>query len=458
MEGSAEDLEGNLRLFAIRKAAASKEYSDLKSRVVVSVQSRNCPMHGGHNTKNGRKEMARELRLSAAREAKEAREARERSIEVSSHQSRRGSSLEPLRSYNSMPRRFSASPASLSSGPKIGRNGSFQDLGYNNPPFVKKDQFTPRVEFKNTLRQFNPKDDERSRSSLASSQRSRHDSEPMDYHDSNAYFTQQLTAHNPYAQNPKRNYIENNSGPASLPIINTKSKLRLDLNSSRPQTPIKSPTGSRPQSPRRVEFSDEIFFDFGRNHHNNYNVQRSNSTDLPLVTKAKPILRNTTSDSSERVISHSSRSNNGFINTSESNLSLIEQYEQQQGNHSLPEPLSPLVIEHTNLETSANCSEDINRRKLSNDDSLVQIYVPENNHESDDETLSNGSQDTVVKNNVVKRTMSAEVTSDTKQRTVPPMLNEWNRSQSFPPPKNLSLFESDGLQKLSSKDDGKTQN
>ena len=93
---------------------------------------------------------------------------------------------------------------------------------------------------------------------------------------------------------------------------------------------------------------------------------------------------------------------------------------------------------------------------MSNDDSLVQIYVPENNHESDDETLSNGSQDTIVKKEV-KRTMSAEVTSD-KQRKVPPMLNEWNRSQSFPPPKNLSLFESDGLQKLSSKDDGKTQN
>ena len=123
------------------------------------------------------------------------------------------------------------------------------------------------------------------------------------------------------------------------------------------------------------------------------------------MTKAKPILRNTTSDSLERVITHSSRSKNGFINTSESNLSLIEQYEQQQGNHSLPEPLSPLVIEHTNLESSANCSEDINRRKLSTDDSLVQIYVPENNHESDDETLSNGSQDTIVKKEVKRNCM-----------------------------------------------------
>ena len=88
----AEELEQNLRRFAMRQAsAASKEFSDLKSRVVVSVQSspsRHCPMHGRHGNfqvqpqpsahASSRKEMARELRLSAA---KEAREARERSIE-----------------------------------------------------------------------------------------------------------------------------------------------------------------------------------------------------------------------------------------------------------------------------------------------------------------------------------------------------------------------------------------
>ena len=48
----AEELEQNLRRFAMRQAsAASKEFSDLKSRVVVSVQSspsRHCPMHGRH--------------------------------------------------------------------------------------------------------------------------------------------------------------------------------------------------------------------------------------------------------------------------------------------------------------------------------------------------------------------------------------------------------------------------
>jgi hypothetical protein len=49
-----EEIESNLRLFAMRKAAAaSKEFSDLSSRVVVTIQSNtnsNCPMHGKNGT------------------------------------------------------------------------------------------------------------------------------------------------------------------------------------------------------------------------------------------------------------------------------------------------------------------------------------------------------------------------------------------------------------------------
>ena len=98
-----------------------------------------------------------------------------------------------------------------------------------------------------------------SNSLSGSTGRIRHDSEPMDYHDSNAYFTQQLTAHNPYAQNPRRGQMMSassgglnsdlvDSGPASLPIMttpmssSTKSrqppvKFKLDLPNSRPTTP-----------------------------------------------------------------------------------------------------------------------------------------------------------------------------------------------------------------------------
>ena len=90
--------------------------------------------------------------------------------------------------------------------------------------------------------------------------RIRHDSEPMDYHDSNAYFTQQLTTQNPYSQNPRRGTMASqnglsdlDSGPASLPIMpmsvasnhssssskprQPPAKFKLDLPNSRPTTP-----------------------------------------------------------------------------------------------------------------------------------------------------------------------------------------------------------------------------
>ncbi len=451
----AEELQENLRLFAMRKAAAaSKEFTDLKSRVVVSVQSepsRNCPMHGrhGHYQVPSRKEMARELRLSAA---KEAREARERSLEHGSSPRRGSASSQQLRSqslepnfFNSMPRRMSSTPASASNK-LINRHGSFQEpSGSLGGLPIKKDVFAPKVDFKNSLRQFNPKDSERSRGQQMTS-RSRHDSEPMDYHDSNSYFTQQLTAHNPYAVNPKRGTFmtSNNSldldngssGPASLPIMtsnfNKSNKLRLEI-SSRSTTPLnfRSPAASRPQSPRRVEFADEVFFNFNGGGHHLY--QRSASSDIQPSQKAKPILRNVNSDAG----SASKRPN-----------SLIEQFEMQQQSLSLPEPLSPLVIEHTNLDTSvASASASTQSRKMSNEDSLVQIYIPHQQAESedDDETLSAASEQDLEEKeqqprsskNEVKRTMSAEVTP-TAKRVVPPMLGDWNRSQSFPPPKATS--------------------
>ena len=102
---------------------------------------------------------------------------------------------------------------------------------------------------------------------------------------------------------------------------------------------------------------------------------------------------------------------------------------------------------------------------MSNEDSLVQIYIPPNNNteESDDDTLSVDSQvpandqpvvnEQVTKKTEVKRTLSAEVAS----RKIPPMLSDWNRSQSFPPPKGPTSstseagFHSDGLQELEEK-------
>ena len=520
MEAS-EDLEHNLRLFAMRKAAAaSKEFSDLKSRVVVSVQSgpnRHCPMHGGgkhgnyhhshtsqpqqHPQVTSRKEMAKELRLYS-----QSREARERSFE---HQSRRmaarSQSLEPNNAQiyggsggASLPRRFSsASPhvTSVTSNPKVNRHGSFQQDYIPMTTTVKKDTFTPKVDFKSTLRSFNPKDDERSRglNSHSASNKSLDNGELMDYHDSNSYFTQQLTLHNPYSINPRRGMVMaggggvDSSGPASLPIMGSnprpKSRLRLDLsNNSRPASSmsLKSPSSSRPQSPRRVEFADEVFFNF--NGHHMY--QRSASTDLnPHIVK-KPILRHVNSEATAASNPQKSRP-----------LSLIEQFQSQ--NHKT-EPLSPLVIEHTNLDTRAasatkyhtvNNNENLenefaNQRKVSQtgDDSLVQIYIPPSSSskdttdqsDDDEDTISAGSDadeavnaDTngrmsaagsvtsngnISKKSEVRRTLSAEVAS----RKVPPKLSDWNRSQSFPPPKAANAASSEdaeefnGLQKSNS--------
>ena len=109
----------------------------------------------------------------------------------------------------------------------------------------------------------------------------------------------------------------------------------------------KSPNNSRPQSPRRVEFADEVFFNF--NGTGNHVYQRSASSDINPASQAKankPILRNVNSDA-------------GLISPGKNNppskrpMSLIEQYhEMSSATHNLPEPLSPLVIEHTNLDST----------------------------------------------------------------------------------------------------------
>jgi hypothetical protein len=102
---------------------------------------------------------------------------------------------------------------------------------------------------------------------------------------------------------------------------------------------------SRPQSPRRVEFADEVFFNF--NGTGNHVYQRSASSDINPASQAKankPILRNVNSDAG--LISPKN-------NPSKRPMSLIEQYhEMSTATHNLPEPLSPLVIEHTNLDST----------------------------------------------------------------------------------------------------------
>ena len=212
---SAEDIENNLRLFALRKAASSsKEFSGLKTHILVKVDSSadvSCPRHGqdidqhtfgdmstyssygdiyrmdrGHEEipkHVSRKEMARELRLSAARQEREAKARVKNLSSPVTENGRRGSSfspaptpvynqyidyqrsesVDPWPQYNSMPRRASANPPSyLNKNKPVHRHGSFQEVTYGKQPPPKVDVFKGRVDFKSILRRFDPKDDERS--------------------------------------------------------------------------------------------------------------------------------------------------------------------------------------------------------------------------------------------------------------------------------------------------------
>lgn len=103
-------------------------------------------------------------------------------------------------------RRVSGGSSTKSSS--LYRNGSFQD--YKSPPPSKptttkpifREKYTGRVDFKNILRRFDPKDEERS------SGGGRFDGEPRDYH-RDSQFSQHMLTQNPYAS-PKRGATFNN--------------------------------------------------------------------------------------------------------------------------------------------------------------------------------------------------------------------------------------------------------
>ena len=90
--------------------------------------------------------------------------------------------------------------------------------------------------------------------------------------------------------------------------------------------------------------------------------QRSASSDINPASQAKankPILRNVNSDAG--LISPKNN-----IPSSKRPMSLIEQYhEMSSATHNLPEPLSPLVIEHTNLDSTGQIFHEFSNDALS---------------------------------------------------------------------------------------------
>ncbi len=208
---------------------------------------------------------------------------------------------------------------------------------------------------------------------------------------------------------------------------------------------------------------------------------------------AKPILRQSRHDQQEQ-----SPQQLTLMQQFELQQQQLQQQQQQQqhlnnnNNNHYKTTVIPLVIEHANLDriaTSSNRSQNdpVNQRKVSNGDSLVQIYVPPTRksdaesslyNSSEDETLSAGSQDeenrtddfsTQKQQNDethetsssrpkfglnLMRTLSVDPSSSSSpvedegksNRKIPPPLSDWNRSQSFPPP-GKSFVSSEAGQK-----------
>ena len=557
---SAEDIENNLRLFALRKAvSSSKEFSALKNHIIIKVDSTandNCPRHGQENshhechdmTSHGdyygrerdysdlsqhisRKEMARELRLSAARQE---REAKSRVMNLSSpvlETGRRGSSfspsptvtyhqytdyqrsesVDPWPQYNSMPRRMSANPTSYGNKTKpVHRHGSFQEVPYGKQPPPKVDVFKGRVDFKSILRRFDPKDDERAsggqKGSYNAPQKSKYAGGSQKDIINNAYNDPLQMPQRPPA--PKRGTIVDSdfdfrgSAPALTstyrpmspqqmvrplsPSVSTSSnnnmfpvhhnrpirpqKLELEISSRKRQEPISIQTNNRPispnsyqyvapntnslpntksesnpVSPRRVEFSEQVFsFSFAGNEP----TSSSPFPPPPLMVSSplgkKPILRQSNSDphTSSNATTKDKHKQLPQQQQQTKGLTLIEQFERQEIERRIQQQLrndhehlmssmnmvSPLTIEHTNLdeETTSGLGESgsdgstvLNQRRKVSSDSLVQIYVPPNKTndlinldiECDTRKVSNSSSDSDSDSNDVSETSGATSTS-----------------------------------------------
>ncbi len=303
------DDDGNLRLFALRRAAeasnVSNSYED-NNRVVVTVQAtpdRGCPMHGRHGSyqlpqhqqhhyyqqeRPSRKEMARELRMSAAREEAAAKAARSSSYSVERTFSLAGNgggggaavrsySLEYNNSgYHSMPRRMSGAPGKRSSA-AVDRRGSFGSNigGSSSGKSTPRDVFKGKLDFKTILRRFDPKEEERSNTSYNNHyNHSRSSTTPRRDYDDDFYFS---GGHN---SGRRRGSIVDSDfdfrgGSVTEPNWDNPGRFRF----------VSSPSNSRPTSPRpqsQPPPTRQLRIDIeGANSNSNSNANNNNSATSP---------------------------------------------------------------------------------------------------------------------------------------------------------------------------------
>ncbi len=499
-EGAMDDYESDLRLFALRRAAEeigsghNSGNDNSSHRVVVSVQAapdRGCPMHGRHGSfqlptssslqhqqhqhsysheRPSRKEMARELRLSVAREEAAAKAAAaanrsssysvERTLSMSGNRGAavRSYSLEYNNGYNSMPRNSSSNKrSSNNSSSNVDRRGSFggssvtvnsSSSGGGGGKPVPRDIFRGKLDFKNILRRFDPKEEERSHSARNSVGRSLSGAGGGRYNQDNYggggyeeysygggvtspprsrrgsivdsdFDFRGGASREPVWDNPGRFRYGGGGGSAANSAANSRPTsprpqsqpppqqqmqpsptrvLKIDVESGNDSEAVAAAAGvtSNPVSPRRVGFGEQTVFDFDPRR-----VRSAVSSPVPPANPpqtAKPILRHTSSIEQQQ-------------QQQQQSLSLMDQYER-----SLP-------------EKKEEKTED-------NGDSLVQIYKPPRDSNTEEEEEEEDDSDDTLGGGEEDEGKSSPNRKGASARPVPPPLGEcWSRSQSFPPPR-----------------------
>lgn len=360
--------------------------ANTSTRLVVDASpDERCPMHG----KNGSFQISTDRPSTKSTTTTSLRPGFDHRRGSSDHfGGQQSNSLDYIYSSNSVPRR-----GSRAQGPD--RRASFQDKMSNS---MARDKFRGKLDFKTILRKFDPKDEERGFGGggrpVHQPGRSRHESEPREPHrnrgliiDSDFDFRRGMSMEPDYNHPGKFRFRSSSAGQT----VHRRS-LRIDVDeANNPDRSIRR-TESNPLSPRRVEFGEEIVFDF-----NPQIVGRPgvvSPTNVPLPSNFKPILRHTSSDpygsckrSADLTIHHTNPDSK-----SEDSGTTVQVLVTQQED----EPLSIQNIIDPHMELTSADESDLT---------------------DSDATLEDDEQ---------PQTPTI--------RALPPMLDQWHRSQSFPPP------------------------
>ena len=410
----------------------SKLSRDL-NRVVLKIQhqsevSSDCPMHASHDQPQAR-------RGSRGSEGDHRRGSRSQEVTHRSssaeikygHLAVTGRLSNPEQSYQSLPRRLS-SLSSQAKSSKVDRRQSFQDFK------TFRDKFTGPLDFKSTLRTAGSGGGERDRGRRGRQySEPRGDSQNIEERRGGYWIESDFDFRSPpgtrdnsrerardyYAQdvtNAPRRGQANTGATMARAADNKKYQYGyLDLkNIIQSPTELKSP-GIKipphnnelisPVSPRRVEFADEVFpFTPPATSRPASRCESPNPKGILRHTMSDPqrgATRSNTVELGNVEMSNTSRSirNNGAVRSNTTDLSLP-----------LSRPTS-LIIPTSESPTVGGNSQP-----------LVKILLPDEQNDSDDTLIEEKHE-----------TEPSKERDQKPKRALPPLLADWNRTQSFPP-------------------------